>query len=90
MKCVNTTGTAHCLIIVHYTNTVTYLQCQFHGLAISNAKLQIFFQIKYMEKNLPNSTRKLFWFEISEVLIAVSEEEFSCVVYYNFWHTFVP
>ena len=50
MKCVNTTGTAHCLIIVHYTNTVTYLQCQFHGLAISNAKLQIFFQIKYMEK----------------------------------------
>jgi len=24
------------------------------------------------------------------VLIAVSEEEFSCVVYYNFPHTFVP
>jgi len=24
------------------------------------------------------------------VLIAVSEEEFSCVVYYNFRHTFVP
>jgi len=47
-------------------------QCWFPGLAISNAKYEYIFPIKYMEAILSNSTRKLlWWFEITEVLIAV-------------------
>jgi len=45
-------------------------QCWFPGLTISNAKIYIFFQIKYTEAILSNSTRKLLWFEISKMLIA--------------------
>jgi len=45
-------------------------QCWFPGLAISNAKIYIFFQIKYTEAILSNSSRKLLWFEISKMLIA--------------------
>jgi len=47
-------------------------QCWFPGLVISNAKYKyIFFQIKYAEAVLANSTRKLLWFEITKMLIAV-------------------
>jgi len=37
----------------------------------SNAKILIYFQIKYTEAILSNSSRKLFWFEITKLLIAV-------------------
>ena len=48
-------------------------QCRFRGLAISSAKILIytFFQIKYTKAILSNSTRKLLWFEITRMLIAV-------------------
>jgi len=32
--------------------------------------MNIFFEIKYTEAILSNSTRKLFWFEITKILIA--------------------
>jgi len=61
------------------TNKVNYIQnksapiqlaqCWFPGLAISIAKILIFFQIKYTEAVLSNSTRKLLWFEITKMLI---------------------
>jgi len=51
-------------------------QCWFSELAISNAKMYIFFQIKYTEAILSNSTRKLLWFEISKMLIAVFKNKF--------------
>jgi len=59
--------------------------CLFHGLTISSAKILVFFQIKYMEAILSNSTLKPLWFEITKMLIAVY-----CVIYCSFWHTFVP
>jgi len=34
-------------------------------------KYRYIFQIKYTEAILPNSTRKLLWFEITKMLIAV-------------------
>ena len=34
----------------------------------------IFFQIKYAEAVLSNSTRKLLWFEITKMLTAVQEK----------------
>jgi len=47
-------------------------RCRFPGLAIFNAKILIyFFQIKYAEAILSNSARKLLWFEITKMLIAV-------------------
>jgi len=50
-------------------------QCWFPELAISYAKIDAyyFFQIKYTETILSNSTRKLLCFEITELLIAVLE-----------------
>jgi len=55
-----------------YTDTLGLLaKCRFPGLAISNAKIAIYiFQIKYTEAISSNSTRKLLWFEITELLIA--------------------
>jgi len=50
----------------------------FPGLAISNAKISIHFPIKYAEAILSNSTRKLLWFEITKMLIAVSEKKLLC------------
>jgi len=46
------------------------------------------FQVIYTEAILSNSTRELFWFEITEMLIAVLKHK--CVTYYNYRHTFVP
>jgi len=46
-------------------------QCRFRGLAISSAKIIIYFKIKYTEAIISNSTRKLLWFEITKMLIAV-------------------
>jgi len=47
-------------------------QCRFPGQAISNVKmLMFFFQIKYTEAILSNSTPKLLWFEITKMLIEV-------------------
>jgi len=37
----------------------------------SNAKILMYFQIKYSEAILSNSTRKLLWFEITKMLVAV-------------------
>jgi len=52
-------------------------------------KYKYIFQIKYTEAILSNSTRKLLWFEITKMLIAVKKLIY-CVIYYIFWHTFVP
>jgi len=42
------------------------------GLAISDAKILIYrLQIKYTEAVLSNSARKLLWFEITKMRIAV-------------------
>ena len=46
-------------------------QCWFPGPAISNAKYQYIFHIKYTEALLSNDTRKLLWFEVTKTLIAV-------------------
>jgi len=51
-------------------------------------KYRPIFQIKYTESILSNSIRELLWFEITKVLIGVREK--IIVIYYNFWHTFVP
>ena len=51
-------------------------QCCFPGLAISNA-------IKYTEAILSNNIRKLLWFEITKLLIALKERNYR-VIYYNF------
>jgi len=64
-KCADTTGT----VLVPW------------AAAISNAKIlgpNIFFQIKYTEEILSNSTRKLLWFEISKMLIAVKKINLLC------------
>jgi len=53
-------------------------------------KYKYIFQIKYTERISSNSTRNLLWFEITKMLIAVKEKIFYCVIYGNFWHTFVP
>jgi len=43
--------------------------CWFAGLAISNAKIYIYFSNKiYETKQFLNSTRKLLWFEINKML----------------------
>ena len=46
-------------------------QCWFPGLFISMQKYKYIFQIKYTEAILSNNTRKLLWFEITKMLIAV-------------------
>ena len=56
----------------------------------SNAKILIYFQIKYTEAILSNSSRKLFWFEITKLLIAVLDKNFIVYICYNFRPTFVP
>jgi len=49
----------------------------FTGLAISNAKILIyFFQIKYTDVILSNSTGKLLWLEITKMLVAVLRNKF--------------
>jgi len=48
-------------------------QCWFPGLAIFNAKYKYIFQIKCTKAILSNSTRKLLWFEITEMLTAVKK-----------------
>ena len=45
-------------------------QCWFPGLANSNAEIFIYLQIKYTEAILWNRTLKLFWFEVTKMLIA--------------------
>jgi len=45
-------------------------QCWFSGLAISSAKIYIYFSNKIHGAILSNSTRKLSWFEITKMLIA--------------------
>ena len=55
---------------------IELVQGQFPGLVISNAKIQIRFQIIYTEAILSNSTRKLLWFEISKMLIGLLKYTF--------------
>jgi len=57
-------------------------QCWFPGLAVSNAKTNIFFQVKHSEAILSNSTRKLLWFEANKVLIAV-KNNFIVLFYFS-------
>ena len=52
-------------------------------------KYEHIFQIKYREAILSNNTRKLLWFEITKMLIAVKKLIYR-VIYYNFWHNVIP
>ena len=52
-------------------------------------KYKYIFEIKYTEAMLSNGTRKLSWFEISKMLIALKKLN-SFVIYCNFRHTIVP
>ena len=63
-------------------------QCSFPGLAISDAKIEIYFSNKIHGSNFSDSTGKLLWFEMTKMLIAVKKRNLSC--YCNFWHTFIP
>jgi len=45
--------------------------CCFPGLALSGAKIEYIFQIKYTAATISNSTRKLLWFEITKMVIVV-------------------
>jgi len=47
------------------------------GWPLPMLKYKNIFQIKYTEAILSNSTRKLLWFEITEMLIAVKKSKFS-------------
>ena len=51
-------------------------------------KCKSIFQINYTEAILSNSTRKLLWFEITKMLIAVLKTNI-LVIYYNFRHALV-
>ena len=54
---------------------IQWTQCWFPGLAISGVKIKIyFFQIKYTEAILSNSTRKLLWFEIIKMLMQLKNK----------------
>jgi len=60
------------LVIGNESAPIHLAQCRFPGLAIPDAKILIlFFQTKYTEAILSNSTRKLLWFEITKMPIAV-------------------
>jgi len=65
----------------------------FPGWPFPMLKYKYIFEIKYTETILSfflsNSTRKLLWFETSKMRIAVKKLIY-CVIYYNFWHTFLP
>jgi len=78
-----------CAQIGNESSPIQLAQCRSLGLAISNAKILVYFSNKIHGSNLSNSTRKLLQFEITEMLIAVLEKKFT-VIYYNFRHTFVP
>jgi len=58
--------------------------------SFSVIKYSYMLQIKYTEASLSNNTRKLLWCEITKMLIAVEKKKKNCVIYYNFWHSFVP
>ena len=69
-KCADTTGTV----------PIQLAQCRFPGLAISYAKILIHFRIKYTKAILSNSTRKLLWFKITRMLVAVLKHKFIVLV----------
>jgi len=46
-------------------------QCWSPGLAIFNANIQIYFSNKMFGSNFVNSTRKLLWFELAKMPIAM-------------------
>jgi len=67
-----TTGKLYSNRVAQFTlRAIQLAQYRFHGIAISNAKILIYFQMKYTEAILSNRTRKLLWFEITKMLIAI-------------------
>ena len=58
------------------------------GRSFPMLKYKYIFQIRYTVAILSNSTRKMLWFEITKMLIAGLKQ--TCVIYYDFRHTFVP
>jgi len=66
-------GPLRYLVIPHFSRghesvPIQFAQCRFPG---PSAKILVYFQIKYTEAILSNSTQKLLWFEITKMLIAV-------------------
>jgi len=64
-------------------------QCWFPALAISSAKIYIYFSNKICGSNCIKQCRKLLWFEITKMLIAAWKINLLCYLWY-FRHTFVP
>jgi len=58
-------------VIGNESAPIQLAQCRFPGLSISNAKIIIYFKIKYATAILSNSTREMLWFEITKMLTAV-------------------
>jgi len=57
-------------------------QFRFPGLAISNAKdINVYFQIKYTEAILSNSTRKLLWIEITKMMFVIKKIIVSLIIF---------
>ena len=55
---------------------VQLAQCWFPGWSFLMLKYKYIYQIKYTEAVLSNSNRKLLWFEINKMLIAVLQNKF--------------
>jgi len=87
----NDSGINQHLLIGNESVPIQLAQCRFSGLAISSAKILILFSNKiYTEAILSDSTRILLWFDITKNTDCSLRKKFYCVIYYNFWHTFVP
>ena len=62
--------------VQHFDRTPTCDRQTDTGLAISSANIYIYiFPIEYIEAILSNCTRKLYWHELSKMLIAVLKED---------------
>jgi len=60
------------------------------GWPLSMLKYKCIFQIKYTEAILSNSARKLLWFEITKMLIAVLKSKFIMLFFYIIFGTLFP
>ena len=64
-------------------------QGRFPGPAISSVKILKYFSNQIYGSDFIN-TRKMLWFQNYQTADCSLRENFYGVIYYNFWHTFVP
>ena len=60
-----------CAQIGNESSPIQLAQCRSLGLAIFNAKILVYFSNKIYGSNFLDSIRKLLWFEIAKMLIAI-------------------